>query len=86
MRDALILTSRYPGHSLGLLALGILLGFAAAYLGLALLLFLPSVHGLFITANCLLALDLETQQAVRQCCPMPSIQDPATRSLHGATR
>ncbi len=59
LRDALILASRYPIHSVGLLALGVLFGFCAAYLSLALLLFLPAVYGLFIAANCLLVLDME---------------------------
>lgn len=60
VRDALILASRYPTHSLGLLALGILFGFGIAYLSWGLLLLLPAVYGLFIGANCLLVLDMET--------------------------
>ncbi len=59
VRDALILASRYPRNSLGLLGLGILFGFATVYLSLVLLLLLPSVYGLFIVANCLLVLDQE---------------------------
>lgn len=62
LRDALILASRYPVNSIGLLALGVLFGFGAAYLSLALLLFLPTVYGLFIAANCLLVLDREGVQ------------------------
>lgn len=59
LRDALILASRYPTHSLGLLAMGILFGFGIAYLSWGLLLLLPAVFGLFIAANYLLVLDLE---------------------------
>ncbi len=59
LRDALILASRYPFHSLGLLALGVLLGFCVAYISLGLMLLLPAVYGLFIAANCLLVLDME---------------------------
>ncbi len=62
LRDALILASRYPTHSLGLLALGILLGFGVAYISLGLLLFIPAVYGLFIAANCLLVLHRETAE------------------------
>ncbi len=59
VRDALILTSRYPSNTLGLLALGILFGFAAVYLSLGLLFILPAVYSLFIATNSLLVLSQE---------------------------
>ena len=59
LRAALILASRHPINSVGLLAMGILFGFSVAYISLGLLLLLPSVYGLFIAANCLLVLDRE---------------------------
>ena len=59
LRDALILASRHPINSLGLLAIGILFGFSVAYISLGLLLLLPSIYSLFIAANCLLVLDKE---------------------------
>ena len=59
LRDALILASRHPINSVGLLAMGILFGFGVTYISLGLLLLLPSVYGLFIAANCLLVLDRE---------------------------
>lgn len=59
LRDALILASRNPINSLGLLAIGILFTFSVAYISLGLLLLLPSVYGLFIAANSMLVLDRE---------------------------
>jgi len=59
IRDALILASRYPANSLGLLAIGILFSFCIAYISLALLLLLPTVYALFIAANHLLVLQKE---------------------------
>ena len=59
IRDALILASRHPANSLGLLAIGILLSFCIAYISLALLLLLPTFYALFIAANHLLVLQKE---------------------------
>lgn len=59
IRDALILASRYPANSLGLLAIGILFSFCIAYISLALLLLLPTTYALFIAANHLLVLQNE---------------------------
>ncbi len=59
IRDALILASRHPGNSLGLLAIGILFSFCVAYISPALLLLLPTVYALFIAANHLLVLQKE---------------------------
>ncbi len=59
IRDALILASRHPGNSLGLLAIGILFSFCVAYISPALLLLLPTVYALFIAANHLLVLRKE---------------------------
>ena len=60
IRDALILASRYPANSLGLLAIGILFSFCmTAYISPALLLLLPTVYALFIAANHLLILQKE---------------------------
>ena len=59
IRDALILASRHPANSLGLLAIGILFSFCIAYISLALLLLLPTVYALFIAANRLLVLQKE---------------------------
>lgn len=59
IRDALILASRHPANSLGLLAIGILFCFSVAYISPALLLFLPTVYALFIAANHLLVLQKE---------------------------
>ena len=59
IRDALILASRHPANSLGLLAIGILFSFCIAYISPALLLLLPTVYALFIAANHLLVLQKE---------------------------
>ncbi len=59
IRDALILASRHPANSLGLLAIGILFCFCIAYISPALLLLLPTVYALFIAANHLLVLQKE---------------------------
>ena len=59
IRDALILSSRHPANSLGLLAIGILFCFCTAYISPALLLLLPTVYALFIAANHLLVLQKE---------------------------
>lgn len=59
LRDALILASRNPTNSLGILAIGILFAFSVAYVSLGLLLLLPAIYSLFIAANYLLVLDKE---------------------------
>lgn len=59
IRDALILASRHPASSLGLLAIGILFSFCIAYISLALLLLLPAAYALFIAANYLLVIQKE---------------------------
>ena len=56
LRDALILTSRQPFNTVGLLGMGILFGFAVAYISLGLLFLLPAIYGMFVVANCLLVL------------------------------
>lgn len=56
VRDALILASRYPSNTVGLLALGILFGFALVYLSLGLLFILPAIYSLFIATNYLMIL------------------------------
>lgn len=56
LRDGWILAARYPGHTLGLLGLGILGAFAVGYLSLGLLLLLPALYGLFVVGNSLLVL------------------------------
>jgi uncharacterized membrane protein YesL len=56
LRDALILSSRRPFHTLGLLGMGILFGFAVAYISLGLLFLLPAIYGMFVVANCLLVM------------------------------
>lgn len=62
LRDSLILASRYPMHSVGLLALGVLLGFPAANVSWALLHFLPAVYGIFIAGNFLAVLEAESRK------------------------
>lgn len=59
LRDGLILTSRYPSNTVGLLALGILFGCAVVYLSLGLLFILPALYSLFIATNSLLVLAQE---------------------------
>ncbi len=61
IRDALILSSRYPTNSLGLLAIGILFSFCVAYISLGLLLLLPVIYSLFIAANDQLVMQKEAQ-------------------------
>ncbi len=61
IRNALILASRNPTNSLGILAIGILFAFSIAYISLGLLLLLPAVYSLFIAANYQLVLDKEAQ-------------------------
>lgn len=56
LRDALILTSRQPFNTVGLLGMGILFGFAVGYFSLGLLFLLPAIYGMFVVANCLLVL------------------------------
>lgn len=59
IRDALILASRHPANSLGLLAIGILFFFCITYISLALLFLLPAAYALFIAANYLLVIQKE---------------------------
>ena len=61
IRNALILASRNPTNSLGILAIGILFAFSIAYISLGLLLLLPAIYSLFIAANYQLVLDKEAQ-------------------------
>ena len=63
IRDALILSSRYPAHSLGLLAMGVLFGMGVAHVSLGLVLLLPSVYGLFIAGNGLAVVAAELEEA-----------------------
>ncbi len=61
IRDALILASRNPTNSLGILAIGILFSFGVAYISLGLLLLLPVIYSLFIAANYQLVMQEEAQ-------------------------
>lgn len=63
IRDALILSSRYPAHSLGLLAMGVLFGMGVAHVSLGLVLLLPTVYGLFIAGNGLAVVAAEFEEA-----------------------
>ncbi len=59
IRDALILASRNPANSLGILAIGILFAFSVVYISLGLILLLPAIYSLFIAANYQLVLQQE---------------------------
>lgn len=63
IRDALILSSRYPAHALGLLAMGVLFSMGIAYVSLGLVLLLPTVYGLFIVGNSLAVVAAEFARA-----------------------
>ena len=63
IRDSLILSSRYPAHSLGLLAMGVLFGMGVAHVSLGLVLLLPTVYGLFIAGNGLAVVAAELEAA-----------------------
>lgn len=63
LRNGLILASRYPANTLGLLGMAVLGGLAAGYVGVALLFFLPAFFGLFVVNNCRLVVDIETQRS-----------------------
>lgn len=56
LRNAWILVSRRPINTIGLLAMGILFGFAVVYLSLGLLFVLPAIFGLFVVGNCMAVL------------------------------
>lgn len=58
LRDGLILAGRHPVHTVGLLGMGILFGFALSYLSLGLLFILPALYGMFVVGNALLVLQL----------------------------
>ena len=63
IRDALILSSRNPAHSVGLLAMGILFGMGIAHVSQGLVLLLPAVYGLFIAGNGLAVVEAEFARA-----------------------
>ena len=63
IRDALILSSRNPANSVGLLAMGVLFGMGIAYVSLGLVLLLPTVYGLFIAGNGLAVVEAELARA-----------------------
>ncbi len=63
IRDALILSSRNPANSVGLLAMGVLFGMGIAYVSLGLVLLLPTVYGLFIAGNGLAVVEAEFERA-----------------------
>jgi uncharacterized membrane protein YesL len=62
IRDALILSSRNPAHSIGLLAMGVLFGMGVAHVSMGLVLLLPTVYGLFIAGNGLAVVEAEIEQ------------------------
>ena len=59
LRNGLILASRYPSNTLGLLGMAVLGGLAVGYVGVALLFFLPAWYGLFVVNNCRLVVERE---------------------------
>lgn len=59
IRDALILSSRNPANSVGLLAMGVLFGMGIAHVSLGLVLLLPTVYGLFVAGNGLAVVEAE---------------------------
>jgi len=59
LRNGLILASRYPSNTLGLLGMAVLGGLAVGYVGVALLFFLPAWYGLFVVNNCRLLVERE---------------------------
>ena len=63
IRDALILSSRNPAHSVGLLAMGVLFGMGIAHVSQGLVLLLPTVYGLFIAGNGLAVVEAEFERA-----------------------
>ncbi len=62
IRDALILSSRNPANSMGLLAMGVLFGMGIAYASVGLVLLLPTVYGLFIAGNGLAVVEAEFER------------------------
>ncbi|MBX3011213.1 MAG: hypothetical protein KF832_06885 [Caldilineaceae bacterium] len=51
LRNALILASRHPFHTLGLLGMAILFSFAVAFFSVGLLFLLPTLFGMFVISN-----------------------------------
>jgi uncharacterized membrane protein YesL len=65
-RNALALSGRYIGNTFGLLSMGVLFGFAVAYLSPGLLLVLPAIWGVFIVNHCRMVLDEVARKAGHQ--------------------
>ena len=63
IRDALILSSRNPAPSIGLLAMGVLFGMGIAFVSQGLVLLLPALYGLFIAGNGLAVVAAEFERA-----------------------
>ncbi|MFZ4850504.1 MAG: hypothetical protein ACOYL7_15375 [Caldilinea sp.] len=59
LQNSFLLAARYLTHTLGLLALAVLMGFAVVYASLGLLLILPAMLALFAVTNCLLVVRTE---------------------------
>lgn len=59
LQNSFLLAARYLTHTLGLLALAVLMGFAVVYASLGLLLLLPTCLALFAATNCLLVVRTE---------------------------
>jgi uncharacterized membrane protein YesL len=66
LRDALALAGRYIGNTLGLLSIGVLFGFAVAYLSPGLLLVLPAIWGVFIVNHCRMVVDEAARKAAHE--------------------
>ena len=62
LRNSLVLAGRYIGNTFGLLSMGVLFGFATAYVSLGLLLVLPAIWGIFIVNHCRMVVDEATTQ------------------------
>jgi len=63
MRNSLLLASRYFSHTLGLIALAVLLGFLTANVSGLLLVILPAFWLVFVINNCRLVLRLESSKS-----------------------
>jgi uncharacterized membrane protein YesL len=64
LRDGFVAASRYPSHTVGLVALFVLFSLAIINLSGGLIFFLPAIVGLFVANNWRLVLMLERERAV----------------------
>lgn len=62
LRNGAILAARYVNHTMGLVSMAVLGGFAVGVVSQALLFILPAVFSVFIVNNCRLVLGLEQQR------------------------